>query len=263
MNELHNAPAVVITGASSGIGREIARLAAADGCALLLIGRSQPALQELAQELGALGVPVHVLSIDLQDENALAQIQALLSAQRLYCDVLVNSAGFGIFGPVAEADSSLQLQLVDVNIKAVVALTLGFLPGMIARGRGGIINIGSITGYAPGPYMACYCASKAFIRSFSSALSAEVSGTGVTVTCLTAGVVRTAFFERKPMRESRLTKILPRGNVGHAARVAWSAFKSGRSFVVPRLIDRSIIRLCWLIPDRILARLVQALQRAP
>jgi short-subunit dehydrogenase len=134
---------------------------------------------------------------------------------------------------------------------------------MLSRGQGGIINIGSITGYSPGPYMAGYCASKAFIRSFSAAQSAEVAGTGVTVTCLTPGILRTAFFDRAPMGHSRLIKILPHGNAEKAARMAWKAFKQGRSLVVPRHIDRFVLSICWLTPDWLLARLVLALQRTP
>jgi short-subunit dehydrogenase len=264
MNAGHLVPAVVVTGASSGVGREFARLAIEDGVALVLVGRSEPALAELVQELSARRAANRILklSIDLQRADAVAQIDALLSENGLYCDVLINSAGFGVFGPAADCDSSLQVQIVDVNVKAIVALSLRFLPGMLSRGRGGIINIGSITGYSPGPYMAGYCASKAFVRSFSAALSAEVAGSGVTVTCLTPGILRTAFFDRAPMGHSRLMKILPRGNAEKAARIAWTAFKQGRSLVVPRLIDRFVLSICWLTPDWLLARLVLALQRA-
>jgi short-subunit dehydrogenase len=259
------APAIVITGASSAIGREIARCAIDDGHPLVLLGRSESALAELVKELAAIrpDIPVHTLRVELQSDRAIAQLEALLATHNLICEVLVNSAGLGCFGPVAESNKDIQAELIDVNIKAVVALTLRFLPGMIARGRGGIINLGSITAYAPGPDMATYCASKAFVRSFTAALSAEVAGTGVTVTCFTPGVLRTPFFDREPMKQSRLMKILPRGNAAAAARVAWKGFKHGRSKVVPRHMDRFIINLCWMTPDWLLARLVLALQRAP
>jgi short-subunit dehydrogenase len=255
-------PAVVVTGASSGIGRAIARLAAQDGYAVVLVGRNEDALQALADELGA---RARTLPLHLEKPDAIPRIEALLAECGLYCEILVNSAGFGMYGPVATADQNLQLTLIDVNIRAVATLTSRFLPGMIERRRGGIINVGSITGYAPGPHMAAYCASKAFIRSFSAALSAEVAGTGVTVTCLTPGVVRTAFFEREPMGhgQTRLMKILPRGDVTVTARAGWQAFKAGKSIVVPRLIDKFVIAVCSLLPDRALAWLVNALQRRP
>jgi uncharacterized protein len=250
MSSETGAPAIVVTGASSGIGREIARLAVEDRKPLLLVGRSDVDLQKLAEELRTQGVVAHTLSLDLQHQEAISQIEALLSAHGLYCDVLVNSAGFGVFGGVLEADGYLQAQLIDVNVRAVVALTLRFLPGMVERRCGGIINLGSITGYAPGPYMAAYCASKAFVRSWSAALSAELAGTGVTVTCLTPGVVRTAFFNRQAI-----------SHAADAAKAAWAAFKAGKTIIVPRFIDRFIIWLCWLLPDRFLIWLISTLQR--
>jgi short-subunit dehydrogenase len=255
------APAIVITGASSGLGREIARLAAADGQPLVLIGRAQDRLDEFTRELQAKGVAAFPLSLDLQRPDSVSEIDAFLSKHNLYCDVLVNSAGFGVFGPVAGTDAGAQLALIDVNIKAPLALAMRYLPGMIARRRGGILNLGSITGFAPGPFMASYGASKAFIRSLSAALSAEVAGTGVTVTCVSPGIVRTAFFDRALMRRSRMTKLLPHGGVSQAARAAWTAFRAGRSHVVPRFIDRFVIGVCWLTPTPLLARFVAALQR--
>jgi short-subunit dehydrogenase len=263
MNEAVASPAVVVTGASSGIGREIARLAAKDGHTVVLVGRSERPLHALAAELQAQGSTAKTLALNLESPDALVRIDELLAASGLYCDVLVNSAGFGVFGPAAKADRNLQIALIDVNIRAVTALTLRFLPAMVERRRGGIINVGSITGYAPGPYMATYCASKAFIRSFSAALSAEVAGSGVTVTCLTPGVVRTAFFDREPMgqRQGRLLKILPRGDVMMTANIGWKSFKAGKSIVVPRFIDKFVIAVCSMLPDRALARLVSSLQR--
>lgn len=255
-------PAIVITGASSGVGREMARLAPRDGRALVLIGRSDPELQKLVEELRAQQVEAVSLGVDLQHADSLSRIEALLAEHKLYCDILVNSAGFGVFGAIADTDYGLQLELIDVNIKAGVALILRFLPGMIGRDRGGIINVASITAYSPGPLIASYCASKAFIRSYSAALAAEVAGTGVTVTCLTPGVLRTAFFERKFMKmRTRLMKLLPRGDPAQAARAAWLAFEAGKTKVVPRMIDRFIIGLCSAVPDRWLSRFVKALQR--
>jgi short-subunit dehydrogenase len=237
----------------------LARLASADRQALIVVGRSAAELAKLAAELRPQGCEVYCLEIDLAQHDATEKIATWLSQRRFYCDVLVNSAGFGALGPLAEADPATQLQLVKVNVEAPLALSLRFLPGMIQRGRGGIIYVGSITGYAPGPFMSAYCASKAFIRSFSTALASELAGSGVTVTCLTPGVVKTQFFNRAPMGSSRLIKILPRGDAVEAAQAAWSAFRQGKSIVVPRLIDRFIIGLCWMIPDSLLARLVRRL----
>lgn len=263
MNEAARRPAVVITGASSGIGRELARVAAEDGHTLMLVGRDEPALRQLASELSKPSSAPIFLTLDLQQSDAVDRIEACLAEHALYCDTLINSAGFGIFGPVAGIDQAQQLGLIDVNIRAVTSLIGRFLPSMVERGRGGIINIGSITGYAPGPYMAAYCASKAFIRSYSAALAGELAGTGVRVMCLTPGIVRTAFFDRPPMGQmrNRMRKLLPRGDAVRTARRAWRAYHSGQSIVVPRPIDRFIIGICSLLPDRVLTRLVRWLQQ--
>ena len=216
-------PAIVITGASSGIGQALARVAAREGAFLLLLGRSQPALDDLAAELAASGAQSAAVSIDLLAPDAVERIEGELSRRGLYCDILINSAGFGVFGPAATTSHREHLDLIEVNIRALTDLTLRFLPGMVARRRGGIINLGSITGYAAGPNMSTYYASKAFVNSFSAALSAETAGTGVTVTCLAPGVVRTAFFERcggrtKPADEADAA--VERG-VHRRGRVAW------------------------------------------
>jgi uncharacterized protein len=254
-------PAIVITGASSGIGQAIARVAARDGSFLLLVGRSQPALDELVAELVAGGAQAAALAIDLGDAHALERIEGALSERRLYCDVLVNSAGLGVYGPAAALARGAQLDLLDVNIRALSELTLRFLPDMIARRRGGVLNVGSITGYAPGPNMAVYYASKAYVNSFSAALASEVAGTGVTVTCLAPGVVRTAFFARCSVGQTRMMKLMPRSNVADTAEAGWRAFRAGKHLVIPRLGDRIIMGFVKLLPHSVLVRLVSALQR--
>jgi short-subunit dehydrogenase len=202
-------PGIIVTGASSGIGRELARVAARESSVIVLLGRSQKALDDLLAELRGVAVEAYAFAIDLTGQDAGQQIENKLSDIGVYCDVLVNSAGFGVFGAADETDRELHLKLIDVNIRALTELTLRFLPGMIARRRGGVLNIGSVTGYVPGPNMSTYFASKAYVNSFTAALAAEVSGTGVTVTCLSPGFVRTAFFERCARGQTRLFKIAP------------------------------------------------------
>jgi hypothetical protein len=254
-------PAIVVTGASSGIGQAIARVAAREKSFLLLVGRSQPALDELVAELAAAGAQAAALAVNLVDPAAPDAIEHALSERGLYCDVLVNSAGFGVFGPAAQVGRDEQLNLLDVNIRALTELTLRFLPGMLARKRGGVLNLGSLTGYAPGPNMAVYYASKAYVNSFSAALAAEVAGSGVTVTCLAPGVVRTAFFERCSVGQTRLMKLMPRSSAADTAAAGWRAFKAGKRIVVPRWIDRFSVLVCRLLPTGVIARFVAALQR--
>jgi len=254
-------PAIVVTGASSGIGRELARVAAREGSVMVLLGRSQEALDDLVAELGRAAVQAHAFAVDLADRDAGQLVDNKLSEIGVYCDVLVNSAGFGVFGAAAESNQEEHLKLIDVNIRALTDLTLRFLPGMIARGRGGVLNVGSITGYAPGPNMSTYYASKAYVRSFTAALAAEVSGTGVTVTCLSPGVVRTAFFERCAVGQTRLFKLAPRSNAPETAESGWRGFRAGKPLVIPRLVNRIIVAASVLLPDAVLLRLISTLQR--
>ena len=153
------------------------------------------------------------------------------------------------------------ISLLDVNVRALTELTLRFLPGMVARGHGGILNVGSITGYAAGPNMAVYYASKAYVNSFSAALASEVAGSGVTVTCLTPGVVRTAFLECCSAGQTRLFKLMPRSNAADTAEAGWHGFKAGKRIVIPRLIDRIILTAAMLLPEDVISQLVGSLQR--
>jgi uncharacterized protein len=254
-------PAIVVTGASSGIGRELAFLAAREAGAMVLIGLSQASLDDVASKLTANGVAAHVIELDLARHDAGRRVEEFLNERGLFCDILVNSAGFGVYGPAAEMDREQQIKLIDVNARALADLTLRFLPGMLERGRGGVLNIASITAYSAGPYMALYFASKAFVKSFTLAIATEVAGSGVAVTCLLPGVVRTAFFARCGMERTRLIKLVPRANAAAIAEIGWRGFKAGRCLVIPRLIDRIIVACCSLVPERALTRLVSVLNR--
>jgi short-subunit dehydrogenase len=254
-------PAIVVTGASSGIGRELARIAAREHEAMVLVARSEGDLEELAGELGRQGVEACAVHIDLTDPQSGATIERVLAERDLYCDVLVNCAGFGVYGAAAEADRAEQINLLDINIRALADLTLRFLPGMISRRRGGVLNVGSISGYAPGPYMAMYYASKAFVKSFSNALAGETDGTGVTITCLAPGIVRTPFFDRCLVGQTHLFRMVPHSTARATAEAGWRAFRAGKRIVTPRLGDRFIAALCVIVPDTVLLWLISRLQR--
>lgn len=255
-------PAIIVTGAASGIGRELARVAAYDGCAMVLVDRSPAGLESLAADLAADGREVHALAIDLAHSGATAAIESALHERGLYCDVLVNNAGFGLFGPAVEIDRTRQLGLLDVNVRAPTELILRFLPGMVARGRGGVLNVGSIAAYTPGPGMAMYHASKAFVRSLSAALAAEIAGTGVTVTCLSPGVVRTPFFQGMPIKSTRLFKFMPRSHASSAAEAGWRGFRAGKRLVFPRLIDRVFAACLAVLPARAVPRVQSDVKQA-
>jgi uncharacterized protein len=202
---------VLITGASSGIGRELARLFARDGSTLILTGRSQERLAALAEELTKLhGRPVRVFPCDLGQPGATAQLVDWLAEQALAVDVLVNNAGTQVYGEFAEADSAQTLEMIQVNITALVQLTCLLLPGMLQRKHGKILNLGSTGSFAPGPFNAVYCATKAFVLSFSEAIAAELAGSGVSVTALCPGATDTAFVSRHGMQNVRLFRHMMR-----------------------------------------------------
>lgn len=255
-------PAVVITGASTGIGREFARIAAGEGRAVVLAARSETALQALAGELGAARGKVRALPLDLAGAGATDRLLAFLDAEGLYCDMLVANAGIGLLGTAAELPRDAQLGLVDLNARALTDQVLRVLPGMVARRTGGIITVASIASFMPGPYMALYYASKAYVRSFSEALHEELTGSGVTVTCLCPGPVATPFFERMDGDRSLFMRLLPKTDAKSVARAGWRAFKAGRRVVVPGLGARLGAWVTQRMPHRFLLPGVAFLQRA-
>jgi short-subunit dehydrogenase len=254
-------PAIVVTGAASGIGRELARVAAREGSVMVLLDQSLQALEDLVVELGSLGAPAHAISIDLACRDAGQHLENRLSELGVYCDVLVNSAGLALLGAAAQLDREEQLRLIDVNARALTDLMVRFLPGMIARRHGGILNVGSVSGYVPGPNMGVYYASKAYVRSLTAAVAAEIAGTGVTVTCLSPGVVRTALFNRGNVGQTRMLKLMPRANAPEIAEAGWRGFRSGKRLVIPGLTNRLILSFLPFLPEALILRLISVMQR--
>lgn len=262
MNSYHEPrPAVLVTGASGGIGREIAKIAAKEGAPVVLIARSAGALADAADDVRRGGGEPFTLALDLAQPGAPAQVESFLAAQGLVCGVLVNNAGYGLLGAAAALSREDQLGIVDLNIRALTDLTLRFLPGMIARRSGGVLNLGSVAGFLPGPYMALYYASKAFVRSFSEALSQELRGTGVTVTCVAPGPVATEFLNRAGAGRAQLFKLLPKMTAEAVAQRAWRAFKRGRRMVVPGPLASFSALTGTHLPHTLTLPLIARLQR--
>ena len=197
----------LITGASAGLGEGFARAIAAERKDLILTARRLDRLEALAAELRAAhGVAVHLFPADLTDPGAPGKLLADIAAAGLTVDQLVNNAGYGTQGAFAEGGVADQLGMVDLNCRALVALTHGVLPAMIARKSGGVLNIASTAAFQPGPWLAVYYATKAFVLSFSEAIHEEVKPHGVRVAALCPGPTRTEFAERAGMGESALFK---------------------------------------------------------
>ncbi len=239
MSEAHAPGAALVTGASSGIGRELARRAAADGWTVALVARREERLAELAGELrSAFGTEVHLIPVDLAEPDGPARVESEAARLGLEVGLLVNNAGFGTWGPFADRDLEEQLDILRVNVLALAELTGRFLPSMRARGGGRVLNVASTAAFQPGPGAAVYYASKAFVLHFSEALHEELRGSGVTVTALCPGPTSTEFQERAGMTR---TPVGDNPLMMSASRVAEAGYRGalrGEAVVVPGLLNR-------------------------
>ncbi len=254
-------PTALVTGASSGIGLELARAAAADGFDLVLVARNREALERLAEELRAAhGVAARVLAADLADPAAPRKIVAELEAAGVCVDALVNNAGVGTWGRFDELDPEGELRTLQVDILALTHLARLFLPGMVRRGGGRVLNVASTAAFQPGPLMATYYAAKAYVLSFSEALAAELAGTGVTVTVLCPGPTRSDFQRRAGMEGVRVASGFPVMQSSAAvARAGWRAMRRGTRVVIPGLLNRALVQSVRLGPRRLVTAIAHRL----
>lgn len=251
----------LITGASGGIGEALAHRFARGGYDLVLVARTESKLQALAEELSrAHGVRAHALACDLADPASPRQLADRLAALGVAVDVLVNNAGFATYGPFAELDLDGELRMLQVNIVTLTHLTRLLLPGMIARRRGRILNVASTAAFMPGPLMAVYYASKAFVLSLSEALNNELQGSGVTVTALCPGPTSTGFQARAQMERSKLVSGRKIMGVEAVADAGYDGLLRGRSVVIPGLMNRIQAFLPRLLPRSVLPGIVRSAQ---
>jgi short-subunit dehydrogenase len=257
----HTKPLALITGASSGIGAAFARRLAATGYRLILVARRRERMESLAGELRASRkVSVHVISADLAVPEEVERVVREVQALGPEVEMLVNNAGLGHVTTFAESALDRELVMVDVNIRALVRLTHAFLPAMLARGRGRILNIGSTAGLQPGPFGAVYYATKAFVNSFTEALSHEVKGTGVTATVSLPGATATEFAS---VAESGSTRLF-RSGVMSSAEVAGEAYRAmnrGTPFVVHGWRNRMLALGVRLGPRSVVRAIAGAMNR--
>jgi short-subunit dehydrogenase len=250
-------PVALITGASAGIGREIARILARDHD-LVLTARRETELRALAAELAP--ATCHVMPFDLADPAAARKISDAVNAAGLSIDVLVNNAGFGDHGPFAEADLVKMLRMIQVNITALTELTGLVLPGMLERKKGRILNVGSVAGFQPGPLMAVYYATKAYVNSFSEALANEVAGTGVTATCLAPGATESEFDAAAGMPPRRSTALNAVADARSVAEAGVRAMMRGQRLVVTGLRNKLLLFAERFTPRGTVIRAVRRLQ---
>ena len=252
---------VLITGASSGIGLELTRLFAAAGSDLVLVARREDKLAEIADELRANhDITVRVLPADLSQPSAAVAIYEILSSTGIDVDILVNNAGFGARGPIAELSIARQLQMMQVNMTTLVELTRRLVPGMILRGWGGILNVASTASFQPGPYMAVYYASKAFVLSFTESLAGELSDTAINVTCLAPGPVATEFAATAGVDDT----ILFKAGVLEASQAAWAGYQGlrrGKILVIPGLRNKFTATAVRFLPRSVIRKAVAMIQK--
>jgi short-subunit dehydrogenase len=230
----------LITGASAGIGFELAKLCARDGHNVVLVARSGDKLAQLAAELEkAYKIRASVVAADLAQATGPDQVFAATQRAEIDVDILINNAGFGQFGLYVDTDLRGELQQIELNIASLTHLTKLYILPMVQRKRGRILNVASTAAFQPGPLMAVYYATKAYVLSFSGALSNELQGTGVTATCLCPGPTTTEFHQRAAMDRSNMMKA-PFMDARTVAEIGYRAMLKGKPLVIAG-------RLNWLV----------------
>jgi short-subunit dehydrogenase len=247
-----NRKSALITGASSGIGRDFARLLARDGYDLFLVARSEGKLRVVAEEVGHASVIV-------------ADLASPAAPQKIFdaagpVDVLINNAGFGISGPFVETDLKAELEMIQVNIAAFTHLTKLFVRPMVARKSGRIMNVASTAALQPGPLMAVYYATKAYVLSFSEAIAEELHGAGVTVTALCPGPTATGFAAVSGMESSRLFNVTRPMNSEAVARYGIRAMQYGKRVAIPGVTNKLMAQSIRVSPRRLVTTIVRKLQ---
>lgn len=251
----------LVTGASSGLGEGFARALASQGHDLILTARRAQRLDALAAELRrANGIAVHVFTADLADPAAPARLMDRVSAAGLAIDLLVNNAGFGLQGAVADLDGEAQAGIIDVNCRALMVLARNVLPTMIERGKGGILNIASTAAFQPGPMLAVYSASKAFVLSFSEALHEEVKDKGITVAALCPGPTRTEFADVAGMGHSVLFERFA-GGPDAVVRDGLAALRANTAVKISGAMNLLMAESVRFAPRAMVRRLAHKLQK--
>jgi short-subunit dehydrogenase len=254
-------PVVLITGASSGIGAALAKVFAAHGHEIALAARRQDRLEALAGEIAAAGRPRPTLiTVDLERRDGASAIAAELSSLGLEPAIVVNNAGFGLRGAAAALSRDEQLAMIDLNVRALTELSLMFVDSL-ARHRGGVLNVASLAAFLPGPGMAVYYASKAYVLSFSEALHRELSERGVRVTALCPGPVPTEFQARAGLSLPAAARLLEL-SAERVAQIGYDAFMAGQRVVIAGIGNRIVVSLMGLVPHALLLRLVDQTRAA-
>lgn len=251
----------LITGASSGIGFELARIHARQGDNLVLVARNKKKLDELKSEIESLHkVRVYVIAKDLSVKDAAQDVYAEIKKLGLEVDYLINNAGFGHLGAFTENAWEKEEQMIQLNITALTQFTKLFLPGMIARGSGKIMNVGSVASFMPGPFMAVYYATKAYVLSFSEAINNEVRDKGVTVTALCPGPTESGFQDAAEMKGIKLIEKFKMPSSKIVAQYGYKAMMKGKPVAIHGVTNRMMVGSLRITPRNIVVKIVRWVQ---
>jgi short-subunit dehydrogenase len=256
-------PLALVTGSSSGIGANLARELAKDGHDLVLSARRVEPMQVLAEELKAVGANSTIIAADLSTSGAAAALVRDIETRALTVDVLINAAGLGANGRFDQSDPLRVSEMLQVNVVALTELTRMLLPPMVARGKGKVMLLASTAGFQPGPQMAVYCASKAYVLSFGEAIAYELRHSGVTVTTLCPGASDTEFARVADAGSSALFKgLLPVMSAGDVARIGYQGLKAGRGVVITGLVNKIMATSSRLSPTPLSLRIANWMMSA-
>jgi uncharacterized protein len=254
----------LITGASGGIGLDLAREFAKDGYNLVLVARSKDKLVSIANDFAKqYNISATVIAKDLSKASAPDELYSELKTQGVQIDALVNNAGFGTYGKFVETPTEQELQIMQLNMVALTHLSKLFAKDMVTRKNGKILNVASTAAFQPGPLMAVYYASKAYVLSFSEALANELEGTGVTVTVLCPGPTASGFQERAAMQESKLVQkggMVPMMTSEDVAAQGYQATKRGQSVVIPGFMNQMGTLMSRFLPRKTVTRIIRGMQ---
>lgn len=246
-------PVTIITGPTSGIGLGLAHEFAKTGHALMLVARGADRLAELSREIAtSYEVPVYVVDTDLTGADGCDRVEAAVEENGLYVEYLVNNAGFAMSGTFAEHDGKELMDMLALNVGALTMLMRRFWPGMLERREGGVLNLSSLGGYAPGPYQGAYYATKAYVTSLTEAMAYEAFGTGVRASVVAPGPVATKFHEQMGTEHGYYIKFLGMMDPMDVARIAYTNFMCGQTVIIPGLSNIALMPFLRLIPHFIL-----------
>ncbi len=261
-NGIHR-PTALVTGGSGGIGLELAKVLARNGFDLVLVARKRDTLEAAAGQLeGKFDVRAHVFAADLRRREAPQEIFDFLQNENIPIEVLVNNAGFGLGGEFSETELQRELEMIQVNIAALTHLTKLFLAPMIKRRSGRVLNVASTAAFQPGPLMAVYYATKAYVLSFSEALSEELRNSGLTVTALCPGPTHTDFADTAEMTTSRLFNTFGIADAADVAKYGFDAMMSGKRLAIPGIKNKILAQANRLAPRALSARIARIAQES-